>query len=52
MKRENEGQLYTYAFLLLSPLAKGHYRDVIMHAVNFGGQERDLPAGRECPTCD
>ena len=43
---------YTYDFLLLSPPAKGLSSDVIMHAVPFWGQERGLPVGRECPTCD
>ena len=34
------GGLVVYlCFLLLSPPAKWHYRDITMHSVHFGGQE-------------
>ena len=35
----------------LAPL-QNDSRDVTMRAVHFWGQERSLPIGRECPTCD
>ena len=53
-RKHNFMQVFSSMLMLFYYLAptEWHYRDVIIHAVHFWGQERGLPVGQECPTCD